>query len=205
MKEEWAAEISPLASPAQGICIALQRGERSLRFGELFELLATSSRFTDWYCSILRDSDYSAFYWEHPPLTAANLADPVEFVLLAAPALESLRPDPSAFSEHFRAAALGDGTTTVIRFSNTGGDALLIVPCPDNHIQQHTHLAAFLRAAPAQQIRVFWRLTAETVLENLGTKPLWLSTSGLGVAWLHVRLDSRPKYYQHRPYKTPVC
>jgi hypothetical protein len=29
---------------------------------------------------------------------------------------------------------------------------------------------------------------------------MWLSTSGLGVAWLHIRLDSTPKYYQHQPY-----
>ena len=31
--------------------------------------------------------------------------------------------------------------------------------------------------------------------------PVWTSTSGLGVYWLHVRLDSRPKYYQHQPFK----
>lgn len=33
--------------------------------------------------------------------------------------------------------------------------------------------------------------------------PLWVSTSGLGVSWLHVRLDSRPKYYTYAPYKQP--
>jgi len=31
----------------------------------------------------------------------------------------------------------------------------------------------------------------------------WLSTSGLGIAWLHVRLDERPKYYTHAPYRSP--
>lgn len=31
--------------------------------------------------------------------------------------------------------------------------------------------------------------------------PIWLSTSGLGVYWLHVRLDTRPKYYNHDEYK----
>ncbi|MBX3248007.1 MAG: hypothetical protein KF901_12575 [Myxococcales bacterium] len=30
---------------------------------------------------------------------------------------------------------------------------------------------------------------------------VWLSTAGLGVDWLHVRLDARPKYYRHAPYK----
>jgi len=204
MKEEWTVTTSPLASGAKGNCIALQRGERPLRFDEVFELLATSGRFVAWYSSILRHSEYPAFFWEHPPLTTTNFANPAEFVLLAAPALESLRPDPTAFKEHFRAAKQDDGNMTVVRFSNIGGDALLIVPCPDNQTQQYAHLAAFLRAAPAPQIRECWRLTAKAVMENLGTKPLWLSTSGLGVAWLHVRLDSRPKYYQHHPYKMAV-
>jgi hypothetical protein len=29
----------------------------------------------------------------------------------------------------------------------------------------------------------------------------WLSTAGMGVPWLHVRLDDRPKDYGHRPYR----
>jgi hypothetical protein len=31
---------------------------------------------------------------------------------------------------------------------------------------------------------------------------LWLSTSGLGVLYLHFRIDTVPKYYSHVPYKT---
>jgi len=66
--------------------------------------------------------------------------------------------------------------------------------------QPYAHLAGFIRAAPVNQIQAFWRVTAAAVMERLGEQPLWLSTSGLGVAWLHARLDSRPKYYQHRRY-----
>ena len=32
-------------------------------------------------------------------------------------------------------------------------------------------------------------------------EPIWFSTSGSGVAWLHFRLDSRPKYYTYKPFK----
>ena len=35
------------------------------------------------------------------------------------------------------------------------------------------------------------------------TRPTWLSTEGSGVPWLHVRLDSRPKYYHHAAYAEP--
>jgi hypothetical protein len=33
-------------------------------------------------------------------------------------------------------------------------------------------------------------------------EPVWLSTNGDGVSWLHVRIDERPKYYTHGPYRT---
>ena len=39
------------------------------------------------------------------------------------------------------------------------------------------------------------------VQRRLGTKPVWLSTAGAGVSWLHVRLDDRPKYYGYAPYR----
>ncbi len=35
---------------------------------------------------------------------------------------------------------------------------------------------------------------------RVGDRPTWLSTAGHGVAWLHVRLDTRPKYYRYTPY-----
>ena len=31
--------------------------------------------------------------------------------------------------------------------------------------------------------------------------PVWVSTAGAGVSWLHVRLDDRPKYYGYQPYR----
>jgi hypothetical protein len=30
---------------------------------------------------------------------------------------------------------------------------------------------------------------------------IWISTIELGVSWLHVRIDSTPKYYHYTPYK----
>jgi len=36
---------------------------------------------------------------------------------------------------------------------------------------------------------------------RLSSRPVWLSTAGGGVSWLHVRLDDRPKYYHHAAYR----
>jgi hypothetical protein len=120
-----------------------------------------------------------------------------EFVLIEAPALAAVPPDAETFAGHFGA---GDG---VVTFPNLGGDALLVVPEPaaDGAADAYPHLAAFLRRGPARQVRALWRATAAAVLDRLDDSPLWLSTSGTGVAWLHVRLDRRPKYYQHGPYR----
>ena len=84
---------------------------------------------------------------------------------------------------------------------NLGGDALLIAPSPVGPPEAYPHLAAFLRLAPEAQVRSLWRHAAGALRENLGDDPRWLSTSGLGVAWLHLRLDRSPKYYQFEPYR----
>jgi len=88
----------------------------------------------------------------------------------------------------------------VVVFPNLGGDAVLIAPCPRGHVDAYPHLAAFLRQGEKDQIRKLWQVAAETLLDRLSDTPVWLSTAGIGVAWLHLRLDTRPKYYRYRPY-----
>ncbi len=83
-----------------------------------------------------------------------------------------------------------------------GRDAILVVPCSEAPPEAYGHLAAFSRDAPAEQQHAFWKLVGESVASRLSTKPVWLSTAGAGVSWLHVRLDDRPKYYGHAPYRS---
>ena len=37
-------------------------------------------------------------------------------------------------------------------------------------------------------------------ISNHNSRPVWLSTSGMGVPWLHMRLDQVPKYYTYEPF-----
>ena len=79
---------------------------------------------------------------------------------------------------------------------------MLIVPAPMTRSHAcYAHLARFLRGAPAAQVRAFWSVVGQAALRRMGTIPFWLSTAGLGVAWLHIRLDSRPKYYRYAAYR----
>ena len=123
-----------------------------------------------------------------------TLTRPFEFVLVEAAALASVPAQRRAFASYFNAEP-------VVDFPNLGGDAHLVVPCPLARDDQFAHLALFSRNATSEQQHQFWQRVGLAVTKFVGERPLWLSTSGLGVYWLHVRLDSRPKYYTFRPYR----
>lgn len=106
-------------------------------------------------------------------------------------------PDADPFNEHFDRETGSD----VLAFANLGGDAMLVVPRPIADASAYAHIAAFVRHAPQAQRLELWRTVGEATARRLGSKPLWLSTAGGGVAWLHARLDGRPKYYAFAPYR----
>lgn len=51
------------------------------------------------------------------------------------------------------------------------------------------------------QTTSLWRAVSDAIARRIGPRPVWLSTAGAAVAWLHVRLDDRPKYYAYSPYR----
>jgi hypothetical protein len=179
--------------------IRLFQGRNRLSFRELFGLLLADPEFAAWYTELLGDSHFDAFFWEHPPLTLAGFGQQAEFVMIDAPTLAGLAADDGPFRAYFTGQ-------DVVTFQNLSADATLIAPCPGDsqadYKEGYAHLAAFLRQAPASKVTALWHSVSQAVSASLSDEPLWLSTSGLGVAWLHVRLGSTPKYYQHRPYRS---
>jgi len=160
------------------------------------------SDFTELFLESLQEAQFGAFFWEAPRLTRATLDHRAfEFILRGSHRLASARPDARAFEDHL-APCVRRGTPAAV-FENLGGDALLAAPCPVAAESSYTHLAAFVRHAPPQQVRGLWAqvgATAAARIRQQGERPVWLSTSGLGVYWLHVRMDERPKYYTYAPY-----
>ena len=189
----WEAATSNIAA---GHKYRISGDDSNLSFRRFFELLGSSEDFADWYSGTLVAFEATAFYWEFPPLTNSIIDDDSEFVLIDAPLLARLPPEPAPFASQFEKRSGDD----VVVFPNLGGDAVLIAPCPRGPTDAYPHLAAFLRQGEKDQIRKLWQVAAETLLDRLNDTPVWLSTAGIGVAWLHLRLDSRPKYYRHRPY-----
>merc|ERR1711991_183370 len=121
-----------------------------------------------------------------------------EFVILPAPSLQHVEPDVDAFGEYFDSSSKPYAV-----FPSLGKDALLVAPVPveGENSDVYTHLATFVRHAPHDQVSSLMKASAEEVLSHLSGDKTWFSTSGLGVSWLHMRLDSRPKYYNYVDYK----
>jgi len=90
---------------------------------------------------------------------------------------------------------------TVASFPNLGNDALMVIPKPLDSDTNYSHIGLFCRGSPLEQRHALWQLVGECALKQISEDPFWLNTAGGGVAWLHVRLDQRPKYYQYDPYK----
>jgi len=179
--------------------VRIERDGEPLPYAEVLDLWRREEdSFRTLFTTLLADAPYRAYLWETPPITRSTAARGFEFVLVESPALAGSVPDPEAFAGPFEAAGTG---AEVAAFPNLSGDAILVAPCPRSPDDVYPHLAAFSRTTPAARQRAFWRAVGAAVSERLSDRPLWLSTNGLGVAWLHVRLDSRPKYYAFEAYR----
>ena len=97
-----------------------------------------------------------------------------------------------------------------------GSSSRMIVPST----ARYAHLANFIRfhhsplTSNDDMVDAVWQMVAQTYHEQVRSRlpsqishhqskqqGLWLSTSGLGVLYLHFRIDTVPKYYSHLPYK----
>lgn len=165
---------------------------------DAFRLLATDAAFRDGIVSALRSAPFEEYFWETPAVTMRSSDRPFEFVLIDAPSFQGVVAEPLGFQEHFSKDSDRDG---VVTFENLGRDATLVVPCPLADDGTYAHLAAFVRNGPARQIDALFKSVGEVASRQLSDRPQWLSTAGMGIYWLHVRIDSRPKYYRYGPYK----
>jgi hypothetical protein len=191
----WHFRSEPLAE-TRGRRYYVDWESRPATFREVIQGWQRDEEFPTLYNQLLADAPFSAFRWETPCVTSETAEQPFEFVLLDSPSLAP-HPDPNAFAQYCKEVSDAD----VVEFPNLGGDAILIVPCQKGDPSVYGHLAAFVRGAPDSQRQSLWRLVGSAMARRSGTKPVWLSTAGAGVSWLHVRLDDRPKYYGFVPYR----
>jgi hypothetical protein len=180
--------------PVKTLRLRFYASNKCLTYAEFLRALEEDASFRKLIQEEMRAAPFVAFRWETPPLTATNIDQPFECLLHDSPGLD-VRPDPTDFQTYFQPGV------EVVTFENLGADALLVVPCPISKSANYSHIGAFHHSAPHSQQHVFWIAVAHALLARIGSQPLWLSTAGGGVDWLHMRLDERPKYYRHLPWR----
>ena len=86
-------------------------------------------------------------------------------------------------------------TSYATAFPNLSGDTILVVPMPKKG-KSYATLKDFADNAPAKQQQELWKLVAKQAKKQVKKfRKVWISTHGLGVPYLHVRISSQPKYY----------
>lgn len=168
-----------------------------LSYSDVIHRWQSDQGFRKYFTSLLANTPIEAFLWETRSVTTGTMDQAFEFVLIDCAALNGARADPVPFEKHIECRTVDDN---VVTFFNISGDALLIAPCDSGPHCAYPHLAAFVRNATAAQQHALWICVGAALERHIGKKPTWLSTSGLGVFWLHVRLDFYPKYYNYKPY-----
>lgn len=174
----------------------LFRSEQTLSYREVLTLWESGGQFLEFFLGLLKQCGFNSYVWETPSISAKTLDRDFEFVIINSPTLPSV-PDRHTFKDYFEPEGPDNG---VVAFPNLGHDAWLIVPSPATTDADYSGLAQFLRQAPITQQLTLWQVLARQIKLMLSTRELWISVAGGGVAWLHVRIDERPKYYRHRPY-----
>ena len=177
----------------------IARDNPALAIADVIAAWREDAAFRAFYCGVLAAAPWPAFFWEMPPIRRGHTDMPYEFVLIRSDALARMPPDTDAFEEQFVSTS---ESQLVATFPNLGGDAVLVAPKQIGPPETYAHLAGFVRGAPEAQQQALFQALGEAVdgfLRDYDGR-IWISTSGFGVAWLHIRLDTYPKYYQHQPY-----
>lgn len=195
--------------PTTGLLCRLLADGRPVSADVALDLLSTNTEFLAVWVTHLQECSRvlgSAYTLECRRFCRSSLRkDVFEMVILASPALDAVtRAERGPFASHLEDAT--ERGLSVTSFANLHRDAVLVVPVSAEEPEHFAHLAVFTARAPCKQQMLLWQKAGRAVQQMLATNSsAWLSTSGLAVAWLHVRIDKYPKYYSYRCFREERC
>jgi len=157
------------------------------------------------------------FFYQTSPITRDMDTD-YEEKFIESDRLEKINQDYDPFAEHF----IKPKNKYVTSFLNLSKKSLLVVPVPLRDSQKasvpvplrdsqkanktfnYTTIKDFIDNAPQKQQIALWKHVAKLVKKLLKVvDTVYINTHGLGVYYLHVRLDIIPKYYYSKRLINP--
>ncbi len=138
------------------------------------------------------------FFYQTSPITR-DMNTEYKEKFIESDRLEKITQDYSPFAEHF----IKPKNKYVTSFLNLSKKTILVVPVPlikANKTFNYTTIKDFIDNAPAEQQIALWKHVAKIVKQLLKEVDIvYINTHGLGVYYLHVRLDIKPNsYYSKR-------
>lgn len=143
------------------------------------DFLIHSFKFRCFFIDLLKECKYESYFFE-----CARFIDEQQFNFVLLNCTTDFNADGSPFKEYFT-------DSNVVTFKNINGDTTLIVPThSDLHNNHYKNLASFVRNIDEDIIHELLIKVGQNLKNGK-----YLSTNGLGVYWLHVRICDTPKYY----------
>lgn len=137
-------------------------------------------------------------FMEFPSLDTQSQDDVAAFMLVHTTAFENMHASHETFAPVFVTSRDG-----IVVFPSKGNDGMLVSPNPEHHRGMYNsclHIAKYMADVPTHQSVDLWQTLARAVVGRYTDParegaPVYVSTHGLGVPWLHVRVCDSPKYY----------
>ncbi len=160
-----------------------------MNIGKARNLLSKNKTFRSTCTRILQSVSYPDYVWYLCKIEKGYETNPFKFIVKQT--VLDCKEDPKTFD-----AVNFDKSMNII--PNLSKNALLLVP---KYLQKsrngcYTSIAKFMRYGPPSQVDDFWKILAEILTYKIDA---WISTHGHGVCYLHLRIDSQPKYLEWVP------
>lgn len=132
-----------------------------------------------------------SFFYETSPIKTGEEKYKVKFI--ENENLDKMKQDYSTFIDKIKISK----NNYVTSFYNLSGDTLLIIPIPKQN-KNFTTIKHFIDNASKTQQKYFWKYVSQKIKSLIKDKKkkYWISTHGTGVPYFHLRISTKPKYYQ---------
>jgi len=185
----------------------IYRGSTPMTAKDVMTSFQEDVNFNFWWIDYLSSFE-KPYFFECAPVTESNF-DTKEFkfeIIESEELSHRYWTNLEDFSEYIKKT----NKIKTASFLNLRKDTTLLIPQPLKgiDINSYSQLYTFMKDAPLRQKIDFWKDVGQQ-FENsllsgssgsssskLSKKPLYMSTHGLGVSYIHIRFANKPKYYQ---------
>ena len=162
-----------------------------ISFGDAMKLLNMNKSFRSLVAEAFKRVPFKHYMFGFTKINSeADKRNPFKIFFKNSPEFKNITADPEPFLQYFQ-----DSKKKWTKFLNIGRDTLLLVPCPPKAQPNYEYYKSIGDYVENHSSKDF-----EEVLKNIGyiasrlKAPMYINTHGFGVHWLHIRIDTKPKY-----------